>query len=641
MKRYLLVIDAERKRWHLQTLSVEKLEKDPREEYWVLSGESLAQYLLRQDMASLAIVRGPLPFLAGNKTTVGYRSPLTGVPHYSFVGGRAAAQLLNLGLDVLWFRGPRSSPKAEDKKPPYIVVSGRAPDLKVEFKEADDLPHGQRSAFYYLVGAELGGDRQKGSVFAIGHGAYFGYQSANLAADAIFHAGRGGAGTVFARFASALVLRGEPLSAVEFFGEDTPFAHNPNAAIKPLLDRYCARLSGEAGGTIVKMFTTGADPNGKNTLPSWNAQRVGYVMADIGGRQILKATRHGHWGCHWCPVNCRHWHWVAADYAPDDKDIFLDDFEPAYAVFAMLGLRPADDSVQAKIGLLADVNRRLILPIEQMGCDIIDIGVGLAALFEGVQRGIIPSSDVPGVLADHAGLGDLEIVAQAVQMLVNGKARAYPALRAVGDGPQALAERYPAMADIVFTGGKGTLANAGHANQLWTFLMPFSRFFGHYAGQFYKVEEALPSSGAPESEYRAVFQRVVSKMLRRELFGVLGNALSNCAFTFVIYSQDGEGERLADNALLPRILGQYGIHATQSELEWFAEAFWAQSMVLKAQCGWRPPSAADFPARIYAVLTLTLQRPLEELRQLMEQLIQEWKRQALDLIARYGHEVPW
>jgi hypothetical protein len=51
----------------------------------------------------LVIARGPLPFLSGNKATVGYISPLTQVPHYNFVGGRAAAQLLNLGLDVICF----------------------------------------------------------------------------------------------------------------------------------------------------------------------------------------------------------------------------------------------------------------------------------------------------------------------------------------------------------------------------------------------------------------------------------------------------------------------------------------------------------------------------------------------------------
>lgn len=638
MRRYLLVIESAKRRWHLQTLSAEALDKGPREEYGLLSGEALAQYLLRQDMTSLALVRGPMPFLAGNKTTVGYRSPLTGVPHYSFVGGRAAAQLFNLGLDGLWLREGHQ-PSAGEREP-YIVVSGRAPHLHVSFKDATELPAGQRAAYYRLVQAELAGDKQSGSIFTIGTGAYLGYLSANLAADAIFHAGRGGAGSVFHRFASGLVLHGEPLSAEEFFGEDSPFARNPNAALKPLLDRYCARLSGKTGGTIVKMFATGADPQGKNTLPSWNAQRVGYEVADLGGRRILQATRHGHTGCHWCPVDCRHWHWVAADYAPEDKDIFLDDFEPAYAVFAMLGLTPASDTLEAKIELLADVNQRLILPIEQMGCDILDIGVGLAALFEGTSRGLIPPGDLPDDLAKGAALGNLEAAVRAVEMLGSGEAAMYPALRAVGDGPQALAERYPAMAGLVFTSGKGTLANAGHANALWTFLMPFSRFFGHYSGQFYKVEAALPPSGASNEAYDALFGQVVCEMLQRELFGVLCNALSNCAFTFVVYSQDGEGVHL-DSDLLPRILREYGIRTTRAELEWFAEAFWAQSIVLKAACGWQPPTAADFPARVYKVLSLALNRSPEELRCLMDRLIAVWKQQAGEIIAKYGHALPW
>ncbi len=639
MKRYILAIDVAARRWRLQTLSVETLPKDPLEEYGWLSGEALAQYLLRQDMDSMIVARGPLPFLAGNKATIGYRSPLTGVPHYSFVGGRVAAQLLDLGLDAIWLRGGDAEGAHEPHH--YLVVSGRAPDLQVEWKTTQDLPRGQRAAFHHLVAAELGGDQATGSVLAIGTGAYWGYRSANLAADAIFHAGRGGAGATFARFAAALVLRGVPMSAHEFFPADSPLSRNPNAAIKPLLDRCCARLSGVTGGTIVKLAATGADPRGENTLPARNAQEVGYEMADMGAARILRARRQGHLGCHWCPVNCRHWHWVPSADAPDGRDMLLDDFEPSYAVFAMLGLKPANDSLSAKLDLIAEVDRRLILPIEQMGCDIIDVGVGLAALVEGVQRGVIPPEDCPSFLADRAAFGDIATLERAVQMLAHGEALAHPALRAVGDGPQALVERYPQMAGYVFTCGKGTLGNAGHANALWTFLMPFSRFFGHYSGQFYKVEGSLPPPDAPDSAYDALFRRVVSQMLRRELFGVLCNACSNCAFTFVIYSEDGQGELLAEHGLLSDTLAQYGIRMTRAELEWFAQAFWAQSMVLKAACGWQPPTAADLPQRVYEVLSLTLQRPPDVLRQLMARLIDEWKRQAGTIIAKYGHQVPW
>ena len=80
MKRRLLVIDAAAERWRLESLQVETLEKAPREDYFVLSGETLGQYLLRRDPGALIIARGPLPFLSGNKATVAYVSPLTGVP---------------------------------------------------------------------------------------------------------------------------------------------------------------------------------------------------------------------------------------------------------------------------------------------------------------------------------------------------------------------------------------------------------------------------------------------------------------------------------------------------------------------------------------------------------------------------------
>ncbi|MBC7250874.1 MAG: hypothetical protein H5T62_11380 [Anaerolineae bacterium] len=640
MYRRVLLINPAARSWRLETFRVETLEKDPREDYFVLSGEALCQYLLRRDPGALVIARGPMPFISGNKASVGYVSPLTGLPHYSFVGGRAAAQLLNLGLDAICFQSASQQiGQSRASNPPIVVVSNRAPDLSVEFKPADELPAGQRSAFYWLLERELSGDRHAGSIFTLGEGARRGYLSANLAVEAIYHAGRGGAGSVFTRFASALVLRGEPMELSEFFaGDESAFARNPNAVIAPLLGKYCTRLSGKTGGTIVKLFATGADRSGKNTLPAWNAQRLGYPLADLGSPQVLKATRHGHTGCHWCQVDCRHWHWVPADYAPGGRDVFLDDFEPTYSVFAMLGLTPAEDTFQARIDFRAEVDRRLILPIEQMGCDVMNIGLGLAALFEGVERGLIPVGDVPRFIP---GENRLEAAVQAVTMLRQGEADEYPALRAVADGPQALAERYPPMQDIVFTSGKGTLGNAGHCNTLWTFMMPFSRFFGHYVGQLYKIEEELPPPGSSQEVYLACFERVVRRMLSREFFWLLANALSQCAFTFIIFSQDGAGERLSDDGLLIRLLRHYGVHTTRADLEWFARAFWAQSIALKGRFGWRPPTAADFPRRVYEALSLALDRSPEELQALMDLLIGEWKRQAGEVLARFGYEVWW
>jgi aldehyde:ferredoxin oxidoreductase len=294
--------------------------------------------------------------------------------------------------------------------------------------------------------------------------------------------------------------------------------------------------------------------------------------------------------------------------------------------------------LQGRLDLLAEVDRRLILPIEQMGCDIINIGVGLAALFEGVEQGLVPATDLPPANTGGTEGGLLDAAVQAVEVLRSGQALEYPALRAVGDGPQALVDRYPAMRDIVFTSGKGTLGNAGHANALWAFLMPFSRFFSHYSGQIYKIDEQLPPPSSDEAAYRARFQRVVRRMLQKEFFWVLCNALSMCAFTFVIFSQDGEGEQLSDDDLLIKLLRNYGIHTTRADLEWFAQAFWAQSIDLKCRSGWKPPSAEDFPQRVYEALALALDRPPEELQSLMGMLIEEWKRQAGDVMARFGYK---
>jgi aldehyde:ferredoxin oxidoreductase len=278
-----------------------------------------------------------------------------------------------------------------------------------------------------------------------------------------------------------------------------------------------------------------------------------------------------------------------------------------------------------------------------LGCDVIDVGVGLAALFEGLERRLVPPQDVPPELRPAERrrplLGDLAAAAAAVEWLQRGADR-YPALRAVGDGPQALARRYPAMQEIVFTCGGGTLGNPGHCNALWTFLMPFSRFFGHYSGQIYKIDEALPAE-TNETHMRALFGRVVERMYDRELFGILCNALSCCAFTFVLFSQDGLGERLDDGGLLVRVLAQYGIRTTRDELTWFAQAFWAQSIHFKVEHGWRPLRAQDLPRRVYEALSKALGQSPELLECWMGWLIEAWEELARDKLARFGYDVAW
>jgi len=50
--------------------------------------------------------------------------------------------------------------------------------------------------------------------------------------------------------------------------------------------------------------------------------------------------------------------------------------------------------------------------------------------------------------------------------------------------------------------------------------------------------------------------------------------------------------------------------------------------------------AADFPARVFEALALALDRPVAELRVLMDGLIAEWKCQAGEIMYKYGYEVP-
>jgi aldehyde:ferredoxin oxidoreductase len=649
-KRFILRIHASNRTFTIEDIDPANLQKDTRENYSIFWGESLAQYLLRQNPGDLVITRGPLTRFPANKATVGYISPLTGVPHYSFVGGQGFREIWYLGLDAVVFTGPLDG-TAEH----YVKISGRMPNIQVQFISDESLPRGQRSAYYYLVSKELDGQKERGSVFTLGYGAYHGYRSANVAVEAMYHAGRGGAGQVMRKFARALVLASE--DRIAFEPEELPMKAFQR------LEKYGSRLGCKDAGTITKLAATGKDPAGKNTLPAWNATGLGYSMADIGGQDILLATREGKAGCYWCPVSCRHYHTVPVDYAPDGEDLFLDDFEPAYAIFAMLGIEASEDTKEAKIQMIDEVNRELFLPVEQLGCDVIDIGLGIAALYEGISKGLIPLSDVPDFLhqkEDNSPLekgttssnsplekgarglslfGSIEKTHRVLELL-EANDHKYRAIRCLGGGPQALVEAYPEMRDSVFTCGANTLGNPGHCNKLWTFLMPFSRFFGHYSGQIYKVPGDIPEN-PDQDALQQLFSRVIDEMLRREYFGILCNTLSCCAFGFVIFSEGGGGVELSRDDLLVEVLRFYGIETSREELIHFAQNFWAQSIDLKIKHGWEPPSADQFPDRVFEAVSQAISHPPERCKEMMDLLIEEWKRQAKQIMSKYGYEMPW
>ena len=133
-KRFVLKIDAKKKSYTLDDIGPASLNQDPRENYSILWGESLAQYLLRQNPDDLVITRGPLVRFPINKVTVGYISPLTGVPHYSFVGGQSVRELWQLGLDAVVFTN-----ELDDNADYYVKISGHAPNIQVEFIKDDSL----------------------------------------------------------------------------------------------------------------------------------------------------------------------------------------------------------------------------------------------------------------------------------------------------------------------------------------------------------------------------------------------------------------------------------------------------------------------------------------------------------------------
>ncbi len=256
----------------------------------------------------------------------------------------------------------------------------------------------------------------------------------------------------------------------------------------------------------------------------------------------------------------------------------------------------------------------------------------MAALYEGISKDVIPLSDVPEFLHHkESNFGSIE-KAHGILELLETNDHEYRAIRCLGDGPQALADAYPEMRDSVFTCGAKTLGNPGHCNKLWTFLMPFSRFFSHYSAQIYKVSGSIPEN--PDQDVlQELFPCVIDEMFQREYFSILCNTLSCCAFGFVIFTEGGAGVELSRDDLLVKVLHFYGIEITREELMRFAQNFWAQSMDLKSKHGWQPPDAHQFPYRIFEAVSQAISHPPEKCREMMNLLIVEWKRQATRMCA--------
>ena len=65
---------------------------------------------------------------------------------------------------------------------------------------------------------------------------------------------------------------------------------------------------------------------------------------------------------------------------------------------------------------------------------------------------------------------------------------------------------------------------------------------------------------------------------------------------------------------------------------------YGESIDLKRQYGWRPPTAQDLPSRVYDGLQLVPAQPIAELMRWMDLLIDEWTTQAEAVMSKFGYE---
>ncbi|MDP8223854.1 MAG: aldehyde ferredoxin oxidoreductase family protein [Candidatus Lernaella stagnicola] len=317
------------------------------------------------------------------KTSIVFRSPLTGIFGESSVGGKWGAQLKKTGIDGLVIRG-------RSEAPVYLFVS----DGTVEIRDASPWwGMGTFEAYEGLRG-ELPDGAQIGLIGPAGENGV-GFASMIFEGENARAAGRTGVGTKFGE---------KKIKAVVVAGGAAPQPHD-DTGLREYARPFNAQLRERAAG-LSKFGTSGAVARREvsGDLPIKNFALGNWEPAvEISGQAYAEHLHLRHHACFMCPIGC-----AKKIKITTGPHAGLETTQPEYETVAALGSNLLHSSREG----IAVANRLC----NDMGIDTMSTGVVLGFVFECVERGILSQERV-GLTGAKPVWGDTEAICELIEMI--------------------------------------------------------------------------------------------------------------------------------------------------------------------------------------------------------------------------------
>lgn len=368
-------------------VDVREIPEDDLRMYFGGGGLAAKLFLDEKDDDALVIANGMLTGFhvpTACKTSLVFRSPLTGIFGESNVGGKFGAQLKRTGIDGLVITGRSETP-----------VTLFVGDDGVDIQPADDLwgldtftAHGQLAA-RLPEGTQIG---------VIGPAGENGVAFASVMFEGEFAraAGRTGIGAKFGEMRiKAIAAKGSKSTAAHDRAALGTYVRQLNAQIR---ERTAGLHNFGTAGAVQRREKSGDLPIRNFALGNWadGAKK-------ITGQSFVEQMLLRHHACFMCPIGC-----AKKIEIREGRYAGLQTTQPEYETVGALGSNLMLDDPAGVAIAHRECNR--------LGLDTISAGVVAGFLFECCERGIVDPADV-GLKGTEPTWGNTEALVQLIEMI--------------------------------------------------------------------------------------------------------------------------------------------------------------------------------------------------------------------------------
>ncbi|NLU49475.1 MAG: aldehyde:ferredoxin oxidoreductase [Syntrophomonadaceae bacterium] len=508
-----------------------------------------------------------------------FRSPLTGELGESYAGGRLAMAMVYAGYDAIVLTG-------ESDVPVYLDIG---PD-QVEFRNAEPLwGVGSGETGRYL--RELAPGRGFRSIVRIGPAGENLVHFANLNVDTFRHFGRLGSGAVFGS---------KNLKAMVVYGNlDHPI---PNARLRDYRRTYQEVHKKVTETELMEKYHNLGTPvnimrlNEMNALPTRNLQQATFEKArEISGEAFADERLTRKLSCVGCPIGCIHMASHRKLFGPKSHDyetsILAYDHELIFALGSFLGTADKDQFLT------------LLEEVEDMGFDVMSVGVLLGWLTEAFANGLVGEKE----LGTRVEFGFTEGYLKVMRGIAHPENELY---RLLGKGTEAAAEQLGGL-DYAMTLGR-TEMTGYHTGYGAALGQAVGARHSHLDNAGYSFDQSRDYDDIPG---------FVSAIFEEELNRCVTNCLVMCLFARAVY----------EFPIIVRALKSVGIEKSEEELRELGREVYRNKIRVKQKMGF-DFKKLRFPKRFFETECLhgrlneeTMQRMLELYIQEVEQVMAEDK----------------